>query len=549
MNKKNQFVFKKHARIGAPAAEEDEEYLSSCFVDIGDLDILRNCKDPRRIILGRTGSGKSALLLKLKELEERAIAVEPEELALERITNSQIFRFLLQTGVKLDIFFKLLWRHVFVIEILRDVYEIYDQQAKESFIEYVLRLVKKDPERTERKAVLDYMERWGDQFWKETDKRTIDTTERLEGELSGAIGSALPGVKMEALSSIKLSQEEKAKVVERTQDVVNRVQIKELSEMFDFLREDALADPQKKYFVLVDRLDEQWIDDRLRFLLIRALIETARDFQRVPNCKIVLALRSDLIERVFRYTRDAGFQEEKYRGLYMKLYWTPDQLKQLVDKRVNALIEHKYTKKGVELEDVMVDSVHLEDQETQETIDYMLERTMQRPRDIIAFFNACIKQAVDRPRITQQMVYAAEGEYSKTRFRALGDEWYADYPHLLDFAKILKGRQRQFCLKELDVDQFFLETLTGERVRPAPTEGPLYELGRGLIEEETDACTVRQQLAYVFYKVGLVGLKPEGHRPVCWSYTTVSAVSEGEIHDDARVHIHPGFYRVLGIRF
>ena len=50
-----------------------------------------------------------------------------------------------------------------------------------------------------------------------------------------------------------------------------------------------------------------------------ALMQTARDFNEVRYAKVVIALRRDLIERVFRLARDSGFQEEKYQSLYLPL--------------------------------------------------------------------------------------------------------------------------------------------------------------------------------------------------------------------------------------
>src|SRR4051812_9132915 len=113
------FRFRKLDKIGVAAAEEDKETLRECFIETGALDALRELENPARIVVGGTGSGKSALLIRLGEMEQRVIAVPPESLALSYITNSTILAFLSQLGVKLDIFYKLLWRHVFVVEILK----------------------------------------------------------------------------------------------------------------------------------------------------------------------------------------------------------------------------------------------------------------------------------------------------------------------------------------------------------------------------------------------------------------------------------------------
>ena len=108
------FKFRRHASVGAAAAEEDNQFLSECFHDTGDLNILKDCQDPRRIAVGRTGIGKTALLRKFEE-ENDAIVIVPESLSFNYLANSTILQFFLEAGVKLDLFFKLLWRHLFTI--------------------------------------------------------------------------------------------------------------------------------------------------------------------------------------------------------------------------------------------------------------------------------------------------------------------------------------------------------------------------------------------------------------------------------------------------
>ena len=116
---KNNFRFRSHDHIGAADAESDQAFLRDCFIDTGELDLLMNCEDHRRIVLGRTGAGKTALFSQLLERTNRAINVKPESLALAYISNSTILQFVHELGVSLDIFFKLLWRHVFTVEVIK----------------------------------------------------------------------------------------------------------------------------------------------------------------------------------------------------------------------------------------------------------------------------------------------------------------------------------------------------------------------------------------------------------------------------------------------
>ena len=68
--------------------------------------------------------------------------------------------------------------------------------------------------------------------------------------------------------------------------------------------------------------------------------------------KIIVALREDLLRLVLDQTRDAGFQEEKYESLFLRLRWKPAQLRELLDLRVSMLIREQYTTKRVTFNDI-----------------------------------------------------------------------------------------------------------------------------------------------------------------------------------------------------
>jgi hypothetical protein len=59
------YVFRRNSSVGAMDAESDEKFLRDCFFDTGDLPALVDCGDPKRIVVGRVGAGKSALLSRL----------------------------------------------------------------------------------------------------------------------------------------------------------------------------------------------------------------------------------------------------------------------------------------------------------------------------------------------------------------------------------------------------------------------------------------------------------------------------------------------------
>ena len=85
-----------------------------------------------------------------------------------------------------------------------------------------------------------------------------------------------------------------AELISRGQDIVSKAQVRNLHQTVTLL-DAVLADRQKQYYVVVDASNEDG-EKALRYKLIMALILTARDFIKVTNAKIILALRRDLIE-------------------------------------------------------------------------------------------------------------------------------------------------------------------------------------------------------------------------------------------------------------
>ncbi len=527
------FRFRSHDHIGAADAESDQAFLRECFIDNGDIDLLLDCNDHRRIILGRTGAGKTALLTHLSERTNRVITIKPESLALAYISNSTILQFVNELGVNLDTFFKLLWRHVFTVEVIKAHFHLDSAAAKEGFVEW-LKNQFSDKRRQHEKA-LSYLEKWGSRFWEQTDYRIEELTTKLENELRTSISTVLPPTKIVLGGAQALSQEEKGKVVERAKYVVNQVQIQELTYVLELL-DSILDDPQKRYYIVIDRLDENWIEEELRYLLIRALIETVRDFCRVRQAKIIVALRYDLLDRVLRLSRGAGFQEEKYESLYVDLSWNKEQLTKLLDKRIDKLVRQQYSSSPVTHADVLPKLVN-----KVPAIDYMLARTLMRPRDVIMFFNTCIKQAPGNAQITPQMLKEAEGEYSRQRLRSLADEWSADFPYLMSIFDVLKGRTAQFPIKSISDDDCveLAIRLMDQSIVDEELHGAINQVERN--PASTD--NLRRCVVALLYRVGVVGLKLERFESVEWSTSGRRSVSISEIAPGVRVSIHPCFWR------
>ncbi|MEE9905813.1 MAG: hypothetical protein K4305_10400 [Chlorobium sp.] len=532
------FRFRNSDSIGAADAEEDLRFLRNCFVDIGYLDSLRDCDDPKRIVIGRTGSGKSALLLHLRELEDHVIEIKPESLALAYISNSNVLDFFSNIGVRLDVFYKLLWRHVFAVEILKHHFHINSESEKRNFLVRIRDLFKNNKK---DETAIEYLEKWGKSFWQETEYRIKEITNKVEDELKASAISQVPGINFSGGGSIVLSEEQKTEIVNKAQHVVNDAQIRELSDIIDLI-DNVISDRKKRYYIVIDRLDENWVDDKLRYRLVRALIETVRDFRKVRGVKIIISIRYDLLRRVFSQTRDAGFQEEKYDSLYLRMKWDRDSMKSMLDKRINYLVKQRYTNQEVGYKELLPKQIKGYD-----PFSYMVERTLMRPRDLISFFNYCIEQSINSPVVSGIVLLNAEYLYSRARLKSLADEWYADYPSLLDYAKILKNRPPIFSIS-LITDKEIEELCLAVAAEKGLRKDNLSEIGFSIAEGLSGAYEMKFMLVKIFYIVGLIGIKNGSYSEYVWSYKDEGMLYDGDSNDEVKIAIHPMFYMSFGVK-
>ncbi len=530
------YTFRRNSHIGAMDAESDNKYLKECFFETGDLQVLQDCNEPKRIVVGRVGAGKSALLGRLLETSQNAIEVKAEELSLNWISNSDIIQFFENAGVKLDLFYQLLWKHVFVVELLKRRYRITDRDPK-GFLGNFHDLFKRDPA---KQRAIQYLEQWGDKFWLDTEMRVKEFAHKLEQKLSASIDSKYGPIALNASGAKHLSDEIRGEIVHKAQSVVNANQVRELGEIVNFLADDVFSDPLNRYYVVIDRLDDAWVDDRIRYKLIRALIETVKAFVRVRPVKIVIALREDLLRLVLDQTRDAGFQEEKYESLFLRLRWKPAQLRELLDLRISMLIREQYTTKKITFNDIFQGEVRGET-----AFDYVISRTLFRPRDVIAFVNCCLEICENKEYIPPSAVQDAEKKYSDGRLRSLADEWRNHYPDLAVYVELIRRRHASFKYSDITEEQF--QQFMTYAFESLPEEDLFKKLISEHLESKRTTNYCLQQVLKVLYTTSVVGIKPQATDKISWSYLEDRGVPDGQYKSSSSIHVHKMLWRSLDI--
>src|SRR4051812_23538397 len=94
-------------QVEADTLMEEAFYASPIYNAIEARD------DPRCFLIGRTGSGKSAILQRLEDSHaDQVIRIDPEDLSLTYILDLGVVQQLASMGVHLDPLFIALWKHV-----------------------------------------------------------------------------------------------------------------------------------------------------------------------------------------------------------------------------------------------------------------------------------------------------------------------------------------------------------------------------------------------------------------------------------------------------
>ena len=423
---------KGRANLGGEQAEADP-LLEFVFYRSGDYDAIESRLDPRCFIIGRTGSGKSAALQHLEEtFPEKVIRITPEDLSLPYIVDLRVVKYLDSLDVHLDLLFTALWKHVLLVELIRHRYKVDSPTAKQNFLEGLRDRIKRDPA---KKAALEYLDEFGDKFWCETDERVRQISEtfeeRIDAEAKARFGIPHVGVVAGAGTGSTLTSESKAEQADRFQRIVNETQLARLNKMLAVLDEDILDAPQNATYVIIDDLDREWVDERIANDLIRCLFKTVLDLKRVRNLKVLVALRTNIFHELDFGVR--GGQEEKFRSLVLEMRWSKYELEQLMNERVRY-VSSQSGGSVTSLSNLLPSS----NKTRGYAFDYVLARTLMRPRDTISFLNECLSLHSGRGYLVWSDITNAEKSYSEKRLLALRDEWKPTCPDIQHVFEIFR---------------------------------------------------------------------------------------------------------------
>jgi len=378
--------------LGDLRAEADQEMLGQAFLETGDYRSLIETSD-RIIVVGRRGTGKSALALRLedywkKNTKTKVIRVTPEEhqvIGIRPIVKLFGNKFnLIRAGSRI------IWRYVLMME-----------SALHLSTHYKFAKI------AEQTALGSHLNKWRSLPENTTEKVRIILQKLVHKDsLPESIIADLP-------HSIELNEIERA-----------------LSEALDQLKIDVVF--------LVDRLDEGYEPDDIGVGFLNGLIQATIDLKtKFPNIKPIVFMRDNIFRSVQKTDPDYSRNIE---GHVLRLHWDDTSLFNFAALRLKFVLNID-REASLKIWDRCV-AGELKGKDGFKTC---LKLTLYRPRDLIALLNEAFFLAGKDYRVTiilDDLKHTAKS-ISQNRLDDLKKEYTAVLPGLPEYIGAFHGKNPQ----------------------------------------------------------------------------------------------------------
>lgn len=415
--------FLERLTLGASAAENEFRDLSAYYLETDAFS--RAYRGEVRVVLGRKGSGKTALFAQLRDrlrVNKKCIVVDlkPEGYKLLKFKESVLA--LLQEGT-LEHTIMAIWEYTLLLEI---TYKILEKDEK--------------PHMRNHDLFAPYRE-LHDLYHTDDYVSEGDFSERL-AKLLEEIGGDF-----------------KAKYGTEGATRLSTAQVTELIHKHNIRK---LRDSLKKYlnfkegvWILIDNIDKGWPTHGIQqedLVIIKTLLEATAKLERQIStqeydCNTIVFLRNDVYELLVEATSDRGKETTEV------LDWTDaDALRELLRRRIvyNGLPENTEFQKV--WNDIVVS--HIEGEESSQ---YLIDRCLMRPRELLNCINKCRGFSVNRghSRIEKQDIDDGLKIYSRDLVEEISLEIRDIFPKVDNALYLFIGEKKY--LEHDDLTLLFME--------------------------------------------------------------------------------------------
>lgn len=478
--------------FGQDAAEqEDSDYLVQHFVQ---TEAYKEAADgTKTLIIGRKGSGKSAIFLFLKQNRSSlgssdAMFVVPDDVSASSIRN------FLGKGVTEQSAKTLIWKYLFLVLISRFLIKIAETKFgdEKKWTEDIRKI---------KRFLVD-----NDQI------DNLDLAERIRKFISKIQPDSVT-IKLPTIAEVGVG---KSKNADAESDLIAGIG------KIEKLISAAISTPEflgQRLHIYVDQVDEFWLNDEASNQMIIGLIMAAShvnaNFRKIVRC--IIFLRTDIYQSIEFHDKD------KLHGSELEIKWDESSLRELISGRIAQTIKSDLdTKNATEL----VFHGQINDIPA---LDYIVSRTLFRPRELILFCNKSLEIAKKNKHnsIEPDDILKAEDIYSKNKLSDLVTEYKNSYPFLNDFLVLFEKR---FGHSSPDFDRAYLTN------KYATIQKELSGKYSAIDQLSVDI------LLAILYNINFIGVV----RGDTVAYKYLDSRTVGSL--DSRFKIHPTFWKALGVQ-
>ncbi|MDR5790268.1 hypothetical protein P9281_27360 [Caballeronia sp. LP003] len=197
-----------------------------------------------------------------------------------------------------------------------------------------------------------------------------------------------------------------------------------------------------RVFFLFDRLDEAWVSDFIdeSKSIVSGLLHASEHVlhQFGGRLRPLVFLREDIFS-----TFDINDRNKLKHDCSESLLWDQESIERLILERINYYAKQKSVATLNELQQIFIEK---EMRSRATPVKHIFNRTMCRPRDMVAFLDKTFKVAKadalhspDGQQISTLAIYDAESGYGDYLFEELSDEWRNQNEHFLEYLRTFEN--------------------------------------------------------------------------------------------------------------
>ena len=469
--------------LGGTRAEVDSEMLDKAFIETHDFQALVNTRD-FNFVVGRRGTGKSALYLKISEyLNKNKIGYvycntpqEYEQLALQACIKDITSRY-----HEIRAITRVAWRVSVLLDLLGSIQSHYKFKTTNEY-DFLSKFLDK------HQSLL------GQSLFTKTTSIIKNCYSNCDNHL------ALPG---EIASFFKIEQLQKS---------INK----------------SLLTIHKSIYFLFDGLDEGWSPNESATAVLGGLASCAADLlDKRSEIQIILFVRDNIFRSLNYFDNDFSRHIE---GNTIRLAWDDQSLLHLISNRLRVSLNLEKIENDIKVWNRFAHK----DLKNREGFRNCLSYTLYRPRDIIVLLNSTFiyVSRSGRSEIVKEDIELASKQISKDRLNDLLKEYHIVFPGLTLLVNVFNGKSA--FQKYSDVISILeSEILNNEYQIEEASDFAL--LGTG------------GEAFFALYSVGFLGLENMATGTLQFCHDGSPAEIDA-IKTNQRCCVHPCYWKALNIQ-